>query len=104
MAGKAVPGMEGVRVFPPPPKGFDALAASKTDLARHGLPQRPDPRTQPDQRRCRSSAHAATRVLSTWSPNLFPPISPRNPLPRASGCRSLSPAGSSCSSALRSPY
>jgi len=28
-------------------KGFDALAASKTDLARHGVPQRPDPRTQP---------------------------------------------------------
>ncbi|MGH3804006.1 MAG: G1 family glutamic endopeptidase, partial [Pseudonocardiaceae bacterium] len=27
--------------------GFDPLTASKTDLARHGLPQRPDPRTQP---------------------------------------------------------
>ena len=26
---------------------FDALAASKTDLARHEIPQRPDPRTQP---------------------------------------------------------
>ena len=35
MAGKAVPKMKGVRVFPPPPKGFDGLAASsKTDLAR----------------------------------------------------------------------
>jgi Peptidase A4 family len=38
---------KGVRVFPPPPKGFDALAASKSDLARHGLPSRPDPRTHP---------------------------------------------------------
>jgi hypothetical protein len=38
--------MKGLRAFPPPPKGFDALAASKTDLARHGLPPRPDPRTQ----------------------------------------------------------
>jgi Peptidase A4 family len=47
MAGKAVPKMKGVRVFPPAPKGFDALAARKTDLARHGIPQRPDPRTQP---------------------------------------------------------
>jgi hypothetical protein len=46
MARKA-PDIKGVRVFPPPPKGFDALAASKTDLARHGLPPRPDPRTQP---------------------------------------------------------
>lgn len=27
MAGKAVPNMKGVRVFPPAPKGFDALAA-----------------------------------------------------------------------------
>jgi Peptidase A4 family len=47
MAGKQVPGMKGVRVFPPPPKGFDALAATKTELARHGIPQRPDPRKQP---------------------------------------------------------
>jgi hypothetical protein len=47
MAGKEVPGVEGVRVFPPPPKGFDALAASKTDLAHHGIPPRPDPRAQP---------------------------------------------------------
>jgi hypothetical protein len=39
--------MKGVRFFPPPPKGFDALAATPKDLARHGLPQRPDPRTQP---------------------------------------------------------
>lgn len=47
MAGKKAPKTKGVRVFPPPPKDFDALAASKTQLARHGLPQRPDPRTQP---------------------------------------------------------
>ncbi len=30
------------RVPAPAPKGFDPLAASKVDLARHGLPQRPD--------------------------------------------------------------
>ena len=30
----------------PPPKGFDPLAAGKTDLFRYGLPQRPDPQTQ----------------------------------------------------------
>ncbi len=47
MAGKAVSGMKGLRVFPPAPKDFDALAASKSDLARHGLPQRPDARSQP---------------------------------------------------------
>ena len=42
MARKA-PNIKGVRVFPPPPKGFDALAAGKTHLARHGLPPRPVP-------------------------------------------------------------
>jgi hypothetical protein len=36
-----------VRIFPPPPKGFDVLAATKRDLVRHGIPQRPDPRTEP---------------------------------------------------------
>ena len=48
MAGKAVPGMNGVRVFPPAPRGFDAFTASKTDLARYGIPQRPDPAKQPE--------------------------------------------------------
>src|SRR5689334_9292442 len=41
------PKIKGVRIFPPAPKGFDALAATKRDLLRHGIPQRPDPRTQP---------------------------------------------------------
>jgi hypothetical protein len=36
-----------VKFFPPPPKDFDALEASPKELARHGIPQRPDPRTQP---------------------------------------------------------
>ena len=43
------PGRKGVRVFPPPPKGFDPFAATKMDLARHGLPPRPDRQTQPVQ-------------------------------------------------------
>ncbi|HEY5883658.1 MAG TPA: G1 family glutamic endopeptidase [Pyrinomonadaceae bacterium] len=38
---------KGVRIFPPPPKGFDVLAATKRDLVRHGIPQRPDPRREP---------------------------------------------------------
>ena len=47
MAEKKTSKIKGVRIFPPPPKGFDALAASKRDLVRHGIPERPDPRTQP---------------------------------------------------------
>jgi hypothetical protein len=38
----------GLRICPPPPAGFDPFAASRVDLARHGLPLRPDPQTQPD--------------------------------------------------------
>lgn len=36
-----------VRVFPPPPEGFDPFTATSKDLMRHGLPLRPDPRHQP---------------------------------------------------------
>src|ERR1700722_10792548 len=35
------------RLSPPAPKDFDPLAATEEDLKRHGLPLRPDPRTQP---------------------------------------------------------
>jgi hypothetical protein len=38
---------DGVRTFPPAPKGFDALGATKKDLRRHGIPLRPDPIRQP---------------------------------------------------------
>ena len=46
MPGEPVANMQGVRVFPPAPREFDALTASRAELARHGLPQQPDPRTQ----------------------------------------------------------
>lgn len=36
-----------VRVFPPPSSDFDPFAASADEMKRHGLPLRPDPRTQP---------------------------------------------------------
>lgn len=39
--------IKGLRVFPPAPEGFDALTATKRDLIRHGLPERPDVRAQP---------------------------------------------------------
>jgi hypothetical protein len=49
MIGTEVPGMPGVRIFPPPPRDFDALTATTRDLARHGIPPRPDPGTQPER-------------------------------------------------------
>ena len=48
MPGQKTSGGTGLRICPPPPKGFDPFTASKVDLARHGLPLRPDPQTQPD--------------------------------------------------------
>jgi hypothetical protein len=37
-----------LRMLPPAPAGFDPFTASSRDLARHGLPRRPDPDTEPD--------------------------------------------------------
>jgi hypothetical protein len=67
-----------VRAFPPAPKEFDALAASRTDLARHGLPQRPDPRTQPGPsalweqraRRYRGFEHLAPGLVPAEAPTV----------------------------------
>ena len=47
MARKAAPKISGLKEFPPAPQGFDALKATKRTLARHGLPERPDPRKEP---------------------------------------------------------
>lgn len=80
MAGKAVPNMKGVRVFPPAPKGFDALAASKTDLARHGLPQRPDPRTQPGAAALWEQRARRYQGFEHREPELLPADKPTEPI------------------------
>lgn len=62
-------GGKGLRICPPPPKGFDPFAASKVELARYGLPSRPDPQAQPDLAalwdrladRCRDFEHLEPR-------------------------------------------
>jgi hypothetical protein len=36
-----------LRLLPPAPAGFDPFAATAEALARHGLPRRPDPETEP---------------------------------------------------------
>lgn len=36
-----------LRVYPPPPADFDPFTATSKDLMRHGLPLRPDARSQP---------------------------------------------------------
>ena len=45
-----------IRDFPPAPRDFDPLTASRTDLLRHGLPQRPH----------RTSRAACRRTSAPW--------------------------------------
>jgi hypothetical protein len=81
MTGKAVPKMKGVRVFPPAPKGFDALAATERDLARHGLPQRPDPRTQPGLAALWEQRARRYQGFEHLEPELLPADRPTEPAP-----------------------
>jgi hypothetical protein len=93
MAGKAVPKMKGVRVFPPPPKGFDALAATKKDLARHGLPQRPDPRTQPGPAALWEERARRYRGFDHLEPELVPADEPTEPVAAGFGLPPLVSCG-----------
>lgn len=47
MTEQVTSGRAGLRLHPPAPKGFDPFTATTADLKRHGLPLRPDPRSQP---------------------------------------------------------
>ena len=104
MAGKAAPNIKGVRIFPPPPKGFDALAATKTALTRHGLPQRPDPRTQPELAALWEQRARRYQDFEHLKPELIPADKPTEPVAPSFGCRRLNLAGLSCSTTpVRSP-
>jgi hypothetical protein len=93
MAGKAVPNMKGVRVFPPPPKGFDALAATNRDLARHGLPQRPDPRKQPALATLWEQRARRYQGFEHLEPKLLPADKPTEPLAAPFGLSPLISCG-----------
>ena len=88
MATKKAPKTKGVRIFPPPPKGFDALAATKRDLVRHGLPQRFDPRTQPGEaalweqlaRRYQDFEHLKPKLLPAKKPKTVAALFGLSPL------------------------
>ncbi len=47
MPGIQTPDGKKVHIYPAPPKNFDPFTATEKDLMKHGLPLRPDPRTQP---------------------------------------------------------
>lgn len=85
--------IKGVRVFPPPPKGFDALAASKPDLARHGLPSRPDPRTQPGLAALWEVIARRYKDFDHLEPKLLAPDKPREPVAAGFGLPDLVSCG-----------
>ena len=92
MARKA-PDIKGVRVFPPPPKGFDALAASKTDLARHGLPPRPDPRRQSGPAALWEEIARRYKDFDHLEPELLAPDKPTQPVTAGFGLPALVSCG-----------
>jgi hypothetical protein len=93
MAGETVPDMAGVRVFPPAPKEFDALAASRAELARHGIPQRPDPRTQSGPAALWEQRMRRYQGFEHLQPELLPPDGPREPVNAGFGLPALVSCG-----------
>lgn len=85
--------IKGVRVFPPPPKGFDALAATKPDLARHGLPSRPDPRTQPGLAALWEIIARRYKDFDHLEPKLLAPDKPTKPIAAGFGLPELVSCG-----------
>jgi hypothetical protein len=70
MTGKQAPDRQEVRLYPPPPKDFDPFAATTKDLMRHGLPLRPDPRTQPEMAALWDRLAARYRTFDHIQPRL----------------------------------
>jgi hypothetical protein len=84
MAGKKAPKAK-VRLFPPPPKGFDALAATKRDLMRHGIPERPNARTQPAEAALWERLARRYQNFEHLEPKLIGPVKPPRPVEAALG-------------------
>ncbi len=80
MSGPDVPEKKAVRVFRPAPTGFDALNATKKDLVRHGIPQQPDAKRQPERaalwEKLAGRYGAYEHVEAKLSPVQFPRLKP----------------------------
>jgi hypothetical protein len=103
MTGDAGAEMEAVRVFPPAPQGFDALVATKADLARHGLPQRPDPRSQPGLAALWDQRARRYQSFQHLEPQLLPADKPTKPATAPFGLFPLETCGYELTS-LNAPF
>lgn len=88
-----IPDMAGIQVRPPAPKGFDALTASRAELARHGLPQRPDPRTQPGPAALWEQRARRYRGFDHLEPELLPAGEAAEPVAAGFGLPALVSCG-----------
>jgi hypothetical protein len=62
---------------PPAPKGFDPFGATAQDLARYGMPRRPDPRTEPDLAALWERKAAQYRDFEHLAPVALGPVTSR---------------------------
>ena len=74
MNGKLATNGTAVRALPPAPAGFDATTASRKDLARHGIPSRPDANRQPGQAALWDRHVRRYRDFEHLAATLAPPI------------------------------
>lgn len=93
MADKEVPNMQGLRVYAPPPREFDALGASDRELARYGLPPRPDPRAQPAVAGLWEQRLRRYQGFEHLEPRLLPPDAPTEPRAAGFGLSSVESCG-----------
>jgi len=93
MAEKKTSKTKGVRIFPPPPKGFDALTATKRDLVRHGIPERPDPRTQPTVAALWERLARRYQDFEHLKPQLLPAVKGTKPVASLFGLSPLESCG-----------
>jgi len=83
MAKATHPAIEGLRVFPPPLKGFDALTATQATLSHHGLPKRPDSHTQPELAALWEQRALRYKGFEHLQPQLTPPDAAIKPVATA---------------------
>src|SRR5689334_13334963 len=93
MPGEPVADMQGVRVFPPAPREFDALTASRAELPRQGLPQQPDPLTQAGPAALWEQRMRRYQGFEHLQPELLPAETPAEPVAAGLGLPALVTCG-----------
>lgn len=85
-----------VTIFTGPPKGFNPLTASGEDLARYGLPQRPDQTADPEHYSQWARAMTSLQTRATGLKEMPYHHSPMKPIPTQASAQSVAnlPTGS----------